>query len=437
MIFAPAAKATFEQIWARGRVLSRAFLWVGLGLVLITAVLHAPFRVAAHQFPHPSFKIASRQVITSTLPGQLYLPILMRPRSPTPLPPPIPYFGSPPLNLALIRAELQAMGLELAFSKIGFHAGPGGNPDDLDEFLYQLDAAGVPFTVKSVDSLTGVAAAQQIMVSSTLPHIAIYRRSLPYDNPDYPPDYNPDVPNYAQSPILAAHQHWVYHRDGFPPALNPTMTWVETVNEVDKNRAEWLGQFALETARLALADGYKWAAFGWATGEPEPEHWQTPAMLEFLRLAGENPDRLAIAVHEYSLTVDQIGNAYPYLVGRFQFLFAICDAHNIPRPTVLITEWGWEPTTVPTVTEALDDMRWASWLYAAYPQVKGVALWYLGPGFGGIADQAQLLIEPLGAYAVAHYFGMTPGLGRIEPGLFTPQCCTAFPPTQRQMRGEP
>ncbi|MFS8631384.1 MAG: hypothetical protein LOD92_09565, partial [Bacillales bacterium] len=58
-----------------------------------------------------------------------------------------------------------------------------------------------------------------------------------------------------------------------------------------------------------------------SSGEPEPQHWETPAMLRFLRLAAQHPDRLAIALHEYSYQVENIGNIYPYLVGRFQFLF--------------------------------------------------------------------------------------------------------------------
>ena len=127
-------------------------------------------------------------------------------------------------------------------------------------------------------------------------------------------------------------------------------------------------------------------------------------MLEFLQLVGEHPDQLAIALHEYSYTEDDIGNGYPYLVGRFQFLYQTCDQHDIPRPTVLITEWGWEYQDVPGVSQAIEDIGWASWLYAAYPQVRGAAIWYLGGYFGDIDDQAQQLIAPLKDYALGHYY---------------------------------
>ena len=173
-----------------------------------------------------------------------------------------------------------------------------------------------------------------------------------------------------------------------------------------------------------MAEGYRYAGLSWSTGVPEAEDWEDPAMLEFLRYAGEHPDQVAVALHEYSLVNEYIGNAYPYLVGRFQALFDVCDKYGIPRPTVLITEWGWEYDSVPEPAQALEDIAWASWLYAAYPTVKGAAIWYLGPQFGGIANEAQRLIAPLGDYAVSHYFLYTPGIGQIDAEIFRPH-----PPT--------
>jgi hypothetical protein len=37
-------------------------------------------------------------------------------------------------------------------------------------------------------------------------------------------------------------------------------------------------------------------------------------------------------------------------------------------------------------------------------EVLGAAIWYLGPGFGGIAGHAQKLIAPLTEYALQTYF---------------------------------
>ena len=342
-----------------------------------------------------------------------YLPLVSREEQaaqPPPLAAPIPVSAEPPIDFDAIRAELQANGQDLSFVKIGFHVGPGGNPTGLGEWMSQLDAAGVPFFLKSADYAGPIWEAQGY---TNAPHILVYRKSTDGEH-----DY--DVPNYNLSPQQAALEHWQLHMEVFPPELDSSKVWLETINEVNKQESEWLGEFALETAQLALADGFKWAAFGWSAGEPEPEHWESPAMLEFLELAGNNPDRLAIALHEYSYTVDDIADGYHYKVGRFQTLFQVCDEHNIPRPKVLITEWGWEYRDVPDVSKAMDDIAWASWLYAAFPQVQGAAIWYLGGDFGDIANQTQRLIAPVRDYAQSNYFVIQPGQGQIDPSLFQP-----------------
>ena len=89
---------------------------------------------------------------------------------------------------------------------------------------------------------------------------------------------------------------------------------------------------------------------------------------------------------------------------------------------MLITEWWWQNQNVPDVPEAMDDIAWASWLYAAYPQVQGVAIWYLGGGseFGDIANQAQRLIAPWKDYAKSNYFIIVQGQGRVDPEIFRP-----------------
>jgi hypothetical protein len=210
---------------------------------------------------------------------------------------------------------------------------------------------------------------------------------------------------------------------------------LETINEVGKIHSAWLAEFSLAQAKLALADGHKYAAFSWSTGEPEPEHWEIPEMLEFLRFAGEHPDQVAIAIHEYSLQRDFIASGdipYPYLIGRFQQIFAACDKHDIPRPTILITEWGWTLNHVPgddsrvDIEAAMEDIAWASSLYAAYPQVKGAGIWYLGEGvqFGSIHDEAQQLIAPVSEFSKSNYYIIHPGQFPIDESIFIPD-----PPT--------
>lgn len=210
-----------------------------------------------------------------------------------------------------------------------------------------------------------------------------------------------------------------------PPELDPSLVWFETMNELDKNRSEWLAQFALRTAQLALRDGYKWAAFGWASGEPEPEDWESPAMLELLRLIADHPDQLAIALHEYSYTADDIGHDYPYKVGRFLDLFRVADKHDIARPTVLITEWGWTYNNIPPEPLAMEDVSWAARLYGAYPEVKGAAIWNLGKledTLLPLNTQMGDLIDNMLAFSLDSYFSAPapPGQTPLDPGLFPP-----------------
>lgn len=376
--------------------------WLGCCLVGLWLVSSSSFAAAITVEPTPRSGRGSAYLT--------YIPSLFNPPSAEPLPPPVAYSAEPPIDFAAVRADLQQQGLELAFNKIGFHTGIDGNIEGLDEWMAALDAAGVPIFLKSADNAEPLYKAQQLAQQSGVPHVLVFRRT----GVEY------DMPNYNLPPVQAAQEHWARHKAVWPPELDPGLVWIETVNEVHKERSVWLAEFALETAQLALADGFRWAAFGWSSGEPEPEHWASLEMLDFLRLVGNHPDRLAIALHEYSFDINDIGRWYPDLVGRFQALFRVCDEHGIRRPTILITEWGWEPKQVPAPELALEHIEWASWLYAAYPQVQGAAIWYLGGGFGGIADQAQLLIEPVQQYSLSHYFSYTPGQGAIDPSLFNP-----------------
>lgn len=106
-------------------------------------------------------------------------------------------------------------------------------------------------------------------------------------------------------------------------------------------------------------------------------------MQQFLELAGNNPDRVAVALHEYSYVQDNLDRFYPHLVGRFQMLYDVCDTNGITRPTVLVTEFGWVYDDIAqSVQQAIEvELPWAAEMYAHYPNVWGAAIWYLGPGF--------------------------------------------------------
>lgn len=270
---------------------------------------------------------------------------------------------------------------------VGFHFGPGGNRNGwIQNYLLPLTEAGIPAVIKSVDDPGPLIEAQAIAIASGVPHHLIWRRS----------GNQFDVPNYNDTPRKAALDHFKLHLAEWPQDLEPELTWWETINEVDKERSEWLNEFAIETAQLILSSPYRWLAFGWSSGEPEVAHWED--IKDYLTMTAHHPHKLGVALHEYSYD-DDIKNLFPYLVGRHEFLFDLMsDWGNLP--TVYITEFGWHYNKLPTHEDCLAAMQWTANLYRKYPNIKGAALWYLGMGYGNIHNQAQQLLAPWAQYII-------------------------------------
>ncbi|HUM71637.1 MAG TPA: hypothetical protein PLK31_22650, partial [Chloroflexota bacterium] len=204
-----------------------------LALLLREAVLAAPVPVSVtgdrllvigeqEQLVVDHFPLTiDHSPLTITIPYTIYLPLLFTPPPPLPppLPPPVPYSATPPIDFTAVRADLQEQGLDLAFNKIGFHTAFSDYNAQLQQWMAALDAAGVPFVVKSVDNAQPLVYAQQLMQQSGVPHILIYRRS----SPDY------DLPNYNLPPDVAAQEHWARHMAVWPQELDPSLVWIETV----------------------------------------------------------------------------------------------------------------------------------------------------------------------------------------------------------------
>jgi hypothetical protein len=275
-----------------------------------------------------------------------------------------------------------------------------------------------------------------------VPHVLVFRRTGGVY--DVPPEYHA-IPR--RSPQLVAEAHWRRHRDEllrtFPAELVLSnglriardtymrFVWIETIIDMNKGRVtsteegEWWAEFAYITANLAMQDGFNWAAFSWSIGELESTHGQRPQMRRFLELAAQNPERIAIALHEYGLPDGSpnslgIGAGLPRpdgpgthleLVDRLRGLYGTTDAWGLPRPTVLITEFGWgladdrspEFALDRDSQQGVDDVPWPAEFYAQYPEVLGAAIWYLAPGCAGVAPRAQRLIGPRAGCAPQDY----------------------------------
>lgn len=283
-------------------------------------------------------------------------------------------------------------------SVFGFHAGPGGNLTGIGDHWRTLDAAGIPVFFKSVDNYGPCFELANIAKASGVNHTIVYRVSTQGQNNGI--DY--DVPDYALSPVAAAGKHWTNTKAKLPPEFDKQRVWVEPINEVDRNRADWLGQFAVEIAKLANAQGYKVTLFGWSSGEPEPADWSKPGMLAYLRYCAVNPGKAAVSLHEYSYNAANIKDGYPHKIGRFTQLLQTCNANNISYPEIHVTEWGWEYQNAPEVAQAMNDIAWAHSVYKPYPNVRGAAIWYLGSGWANIANKAQKLIAPVTQFTLAN-----------------------------------
>lgn len=259
----------------------------------------------------------------------------------------------------------------MEYMKLGWHTGPTGIGVP-QSFWNNLNALGIAAVAKGADTMSGVFDLQQIAKNSTIPHVCVWRRSDA-------PDYSYDTPHYDLTPKAAAELHWSKIKTQIPPELDKTITWIEVINEPDKNRADWLGYFSYEIAILANLEGYKILSFGWSGGEPEPSHWFTDGIVKYLNYCADNPGKAGISVHEYNFSMEQFESAYPWLIGRFEFIHLACDANNIPYPPIVVTEFGFAYNDIPESWPQIEEFLVKSCaVYAKYPNVLGAALWYLG-----------------------------------------------------------
>lgn len=323
----------------------------------------------------------------------------------------------------------------MAYYKIGFHTGPGGNRNGIGEYWRALDAEGIPASLMSVDDYGPCYELEQLGKVSGVPHDIIFRFSVGI------PGFNGDVPIYDLTPEEAAEIYGETIYMNLPPEFlagnSRDRVRIGIFNECDKNRASWLGYCALYVAKKLNNEGIMVSAFGWSTGEPEYDDWEVPGMEAYLRYASKSNGMADVMSHEYSLTLD-LQDGFGYLIGRFQFYEDACKRLGIEPPGYHITEFGWTYQQVPSPTEAIRQMEPIVALYNKFPWLKGAMIWYLGGGFGGIANQAQKLIAPVAWEALG--MGYNPEEPPIEPPVEPPEdgmidLAEYFIPTESRAHG--
>jgi len=252
----------------------------------------------------------------------------------------------------------------------GFHASVLCYCDGIGDYIRKMAADSQTLSMKCVDGTSGMMDFQAEIQKGSIGY-GVYRCLKGYDAPMY----GANIPAEAARYVQKINENW-------PPELDKDIFYVEMINELNKERSNWIGHFLCELADQMMEQGYKFCGPGWSTGEPEPEHNRTPGMLAWFRKIEEHPDKLAHAVHEYALNNEQgeqiMKDTIPYLMGRCSDVNAACFENGITPPPIFITEFGWNYRDAPTWhtgTPQIMDMMY--WYLENVPNVKMFSLWAL------------------------------------------------------------
>ena len=283
------------------------------------------------------------------------------------------------------------------YNKIGFLTGIGGNAQGMGNLVTASEVACVPAVIGSNDDIQGMA--NVLNISNPCGDHQLLYRVVKEGGEGWA------VPNYDLSPKAAALEYYnrVEPHIHFRVKENKDRVWIAVGNELDKNKCDWLGRWGIESANIWNANGYKVAMFGFASGTPEPEGWGEEGMVEFLKFAAVMKDLVAVNLHEYSYNNDLL-HIFPWLIGRFQFLYRLCDAMGIDRPTTWIGEWGWHNDDVPGVSAGMPQLMDVANLYAQFNTIKGAAFWTLQTWNSELYNKVNQYINPVTEFSVNYEF---------------------------------
>lgn len=311
----------------------------------------------------------------------------------------------------------------------GFHTGSGGLGVP-NRFFESAKSHGIPIFAKATDTSQSLYDALRI-ADGDPSAVVIFRRSVRPADRTAPPSGDPNVPRWDVHPWTAAQEHWEWHKKYIPQDLLDNyprdLITVEITNEIAKefvytrredipesylanrpapyqresdgrwvlSNASWVGWFLYHAALYVIDDGFRFAGPGWTTGEPEPEHWSSPGMIDFMRLACDYPDKIYVAIHEYRLSINATEFVDYYHIGRVKMMADACHQAGIGIPSFVITEWGWTYTGVPDMPRLRTDLIAALNEYSKYESFRGLAVWALNAGYSDIHTKLSGAINEL------------------------------------------
>lgn len=283
------------------------------------------------------------------------------------------------------------------YNKI-FIQGANGRNNGWGEMVRQLNTANIPVFAAATDGMTLLADLQSYGRLTGVRNRGNFTATKGRDGQRFDFDYRLHANAEAAHAAWQAHakRTWQRFAEMIPPELDPHFVGLSIENEqrgyvgwgeqYDPDKwegeipgftgwADCVGWQAVYRAREVMANSnHDYYAFAFATGNPEQGAWEQPGMLAYLRLCDQHPDRLGVALHEYSLA-DDLATGWGYLIGRFQQLHAVCDRHGIKRPSIHIKEFGWRQESTPNYQTMIAQLQSAAALYAAHDNIEGAAIW--------------------------------------------------------------
>lgn len=155
-------------------------------------------------------------------------------------------------------------------------------------------------------------------LKDTFPESLVIYRHMPDDNlPVRAPDA---LAWYSDARRACGHDNRIIIQCGNEPTCDQAL----------------LASWTCAVMDAADADGSTVAVLGFGTGHPAPGDWRGPLLPVLRKLAGS---RHYLLVHEYFVQTGATGN---WLIGCFREALKACDLERLPRPHVIVGEFGFD-----------------------------------------------------------------------------------------------
>ncbi len=307
----------------------------------------------------------------------------------------------------------------IGYNKIFIQAGSTSSQRGWGDLVRSCNAAGIPVGCAASDVTPPDVQGNILNRGNFIATEDEHGRRFDFDYTVYP-----DNKTAHDAWQKNAARRWALFKQRIPTDLDPTICALSIENEQrgylgwgQQGSDDWTDEIpgftgwadcegwqAYFTALEVLKDtAYQYFAFAFSGGNPEYGCWKQPGMAAYLLLCQMHPDRLGVALHEYSFNDNlfhgvQWGDTPQDAIGdkvfRFRHLFDACDQLAIARPRVQIKEFGYHERRLNggDLGYVKGQLLSAAEVYAHYPEIELAALWTTQRGWGDASQQTEALI---------------------------------------------